>query len=266
MNTKTIDFEKELTTNALRIDQIDKLAVKAVIEWDTDKLFDLIEEYGELKKNIRERLLTQSSVKLSNQKAREIIRIIDSGTGLQIDAIIKLMEDKFEIEGLCNNINQLEDYKIEEIASDVYHSWFSHAEYVRGLFNINSLIFGATIPSALEKYIDEARTCFAFQCYIAVFAMCRTILETSLRDVAQRIDLLPKDETNIIHLKTKKIKWSDLANKIVPGQLRNQIDEIYSSTSFLIHGNKTVNKEEATITFKKTISVIQALYDYHKLS
>src|SRR5690606_1002874 len=68
-----------------------------------------------------------------------------------------------------------------------FYSWYSHFEYVEGLFRMGSLIAGVgDLPRELGGFIHEMRQCFVFQQYRAVYALCRTAVEVSVRDVYLR--------------------------------------------------------------------------------
>ena len=53
-----------------------------------------------------------------------------------------------------------------------------------------------------------------------------------------------------------------MKNKVVPKILKTEVEKIYDRTSGLIHGRKTVEENDAYDMLKRTLEIIQKLYDY----
>jgi hypothetical protein len=153
---------------------------------------------------------------------------------------------------------KLDDSEIEEL-QDLLYVWFSHYDYLEGLYEIGSLIMGYSIPQALMSYVSEARFCYAFQQYNAVYGLCRTILETAIRHRCERKGLIKADDDNIIDFES--YRPSELINKAARGELRERVKNIYSNTSTLLHGRKTVSSPDAKKMFKDTLKAVQDLYE-----
>ena len=121
---------------------------------------------------------------------------------------------------------------------------------------------GTAVPKILMKFVDEARSCFAFQQYNALCSLCRTILEVAVRDICKRKQFIKENNDNVIPFDNyNKDNISQLINKISWGELRKKIKDIYyNKTSFLIHGHKTIKRKEAKELFRETIMVVQYLY------
>ena len=71
---------------------------------------------------------------------------------------------------------------------------------------------------------------------------------------------------NIIRRNDKIIEFdsyrpSELINKSTRGSLRDRVKSIYSDTSVLLHGRKTVKKDDAKKMFKNSLRTVQELYD-----
>ena len=167
------------------------------------------------------------------------------------------MGDKFHIDG----IDGLDFDEQSNLGSNLFYSWISDYEYMEGLFKIGSLLIGTSIPNILERYVDQARKCYALQQYLSVYALCRTILEISVRDIGQRKGRLPRDKVKVKHTELRKLHY--MKNKVVPKFLKGDAGRIYDRTSGLIHGRKTIGKEDAYDMFKRTLELVQKLYDYY---
>jgi len=257
-------IEGELISKALQVAELNKSAVRSVIDNDLDKLFSFLKEIGALKRWIKTTLIDHPVATIHDKKAQEILRKISSGEEMPADRMIKHMEEwtgqNLSYDGVFDGMDEKE---IWDMGSEQFYSWFSHSEYIEGLFNISALILGVSVPSQLEKYVDQARTCYAFQQYLAVYSLSRTILETAIRDIGQRKGRLPRDKGNVSHLELRD--FNHMKNKIVPRFIKGEVDNIYAVTSGLIHGGKTVNKDEAKDVFKRSLDVIQKLYDHYRL-
>lgn len=161
-----------------------------------------------------------------------------------------------------DKVELFDDEEIEAIGWDIFRSWFSYYEYVKGMLKISSLLLGTSIGSKeLESYVNEARKCYSFQQYVSVYSLCRTILESSVRNIGQRKKKLPKDKGNVKRWEIRN--WNHMKNKVVPKALKGEAEKIYDRTSGLIHGRSTICKDDAYNMFKRTIDIVQNLYDYY---
>lgn len=110
---------------------------------------------------------------INDKFAKEILHKISQGEALPAERAFQgsVLEEYF--------VDELHENEIEQLGSDLFYSWFSHYEYIEGLYNIGSLILSiGKIPENLVHFIHEARNCYAFQQYSAVYSLCRTILDT----------------------------------------------------------------------------------------
>ena len=243
-----------LTQDAINLKKLDQLAVKLFLEWKIEELFQTLQEFMDLKKKIKKNLIDNPIVKIHNNIAQDILRKISQGELFQADNILKSIENKT---GELFDFDKLDHEEFEEL-SDLLYSWFSHYEYLEGLYEIGSLIIGFSIPDTLKSYVSEARTCFAFQQYNAVYGLCRTIIEIAIRHKCERKKII-KTNDNIVDFDS--YRPSELIYKATRGALRERVRDIYSDTSVLLHGRKTVKADDAKKMFKNTLKAVQALYD-----
>jgi len=244
-----------LRQDAIKLKKLNKLSVKLILEWDIEKLAEVLQNYIDLKKEIKKNLIDYPIANIHDIAAQEILRKIQQEEPFQADNILKTFEyqmgESFEYDKL--------DYEDIEELSDLFYSWFSHHEYLEGLYEIGSLIVGFSVPDTLETYISEARTCYAFQQYNAVYGLCRTILEISIRHRCERKGIIRHQKGSIVDF--DEYRPGELINKSTRGALRDQVKEIYTNTSALLHGRKTVSSDDAKKMFKDTLKVVQDLYE-----
>lgn len=232
-------IEAQLTENAIKLDRLNRDVVKAVVEWNPDNIGKSLKEYIDTKVKIKTALIDFPVAKIHDHLAKNVLSKIGQGESFQADNIIKILESQSEEKV---SLERLDDTEIEQLGSDLFYSWYSHYEYIQALYDIGSLIVSITIPEALKTYVSEARSCFAFQQYNAVYGLCRTILESAIRHTCERKGDL-KRGGNVVDIES--YKPAELINKAARGDLRDRVKDIYSKTSTLLHGRKTIKSEDA---------------------
>lgn len=247
----------DLLKKALRVKELDKLMIKAVAEWDIEQLPKYVGEYRELKKEIKTILMEHPVVHIPDIRdkyAKEILQTISSGDLLPT-------EKAFQGSTLAECFSDtLERNEVEQLGSDLFYSWFSHYEYIEGLYNIGSLILAVgKIPEHLTRFVSEARNCYAFRQYSGVYSLCRTILEICVRDICVKHGIVQNKPSEY-----NKLGLHDMIVKICKLEkykhLKDRLDNIRLETNFLIHGNKTIWGQEARDMLRETLKVVQELY------
>jgi hypothetical protein len=249
-----VSIEGQLTQDALALNKLNKIVVKFVVEWNPEELSKSLQEYVKIKKRIKITLIDNPVVKVSDPTAQDILKKINQDD-FQADRLIRIFESQSD-EPV--SLADLDETEIEKLGSDLFYSWYSHYEYIEALYDIGSLIVGISIPKSLNSYVSEARSCFAFQQYNAVYGLCRTILESAVRHTCERKGLLRKTGANVIDFES--YKPSELIYKAAQGKLRERLKDIYSNTSTMLHGHKTINSKDAKAMFRNTLEAVQDLY------
>jgi len=248
-----------LQKDALEMRRLNRLMVKAVAESDLPSLQKTLSEYVETKKRIKTQLLEIPTPKIHDREALSILQRLSEGENLPADNIVTALE---EMAGVQGSLTALGEEDIESLGSDLFYSWFSHYEYIEGLYEMGSLVVSISVPDHLSKFVNEAKNSYAFQQYNAVYSLCRTILESSVRDICVRRRLITQRQGNIIPI--EEYRWRDLKDAVSKGALRRQIGDLYGELSSLIHGRKVASAEAAKIAFESTLKTVHALYAYHK--
>ena len=247
-----------LQQDALELSRLNRLVVKNVAESNLSELGKALDDYVEIKKRVKTKLLDTDTPKIHDKEALKILQKLSEGEKLQADKILAIIEKE---EGLQDNFTDLGDYEIESLGDELFYSWFSHYEYICALYRLGSLVVSISVPDHLRRFVSQAKNCYAFQQYGAVYSMCRTILESAVRDICLRRRLISKRHGNAINI--EEYRWCDLRDAVATGKLRTQIRDLYSELSSLIHGRKIISKEEAKQAFESTLKAVHALYAYH---
>jgi len=253
--------KNDIVNKALRLKELDKLIIKAIANMEVKQLSKHIVEFRDLRKQVQSYVLEHPVISFQYTGEPDFlttIQKITSGEPLQVD---RVLSDSSFLRG------ELDEVDIDELGSDLFYSWFSHVEYIEGLLEIGALVISCgDIPANLSQFVYEARDCYAFQQYNAVFSLCRTILEVCIKDLSVTYKIIPSDSANVRQIKSRSLELNELINqlcdknKIFRG-VRNQLHKIRRETNFIIHGNRIVKKQEAKDMLKDTLSVIHKLYE-----
>ena len=249
-----------LQDDALRLGALDQQVVRALVERDDHALRTAWVAYVDLRERLRTVLLDKSAAQVSDSSAAEILRRVGSGEGLSSDEIIDRLVASSDQD---QSTPEFDDSTLEELGSELFYSWYSHHEYVRALGELRPLILRGTAPQSVKHLTWQVKQCYAFQQYDAAYALCRTLLEASIRDICVRRRLFPDLGENVILF--EKYRWSQLRDKVSSGPLRTKLKDLYARLSAVLHARSTVGAEEARKTFGETLEVIEWMYEAHEL-
>jgi hypothetical protein len=141
----TMPLQDDLLELAAR----DRRVIRAFMETDWDELKSALHDYQGLRKGIRTRLLDQSAVSISDPDAVALLQKITTGEGLPTD---KFLQDLYSISGPDAAPEEFDDADFEALGSDLFYSWFSHYEYLRGLAPCTGYL------SSISVYDNEQST------------------------------------------------------------------------------------------------------------
>ena len=160
-------------------------------------------------------------------------------------------------------MTEFDDTTLEKLGSELFYSWYSHQEYVRALGELRPLVLRSAAPESIERLTWQVKQCYAFQQYDAAYALCRTLLEASIRDICVRCRLFPDLGEDVILF--GKYRWSQLRDEVSSGLLRDKLNDLYARLSAVLHARRTVDADEARETFEETLKVIEWMYEEHEL-
>lgn len=249
-----------LQDDLLSLGIIDRRVVKAVVERDGENLIPTLSEYESLRKSIRTRLLNQPVASVDDAQAIDLLRKITTGNGLPTD---KLIEHLVSITGSDQLPEEFSEEELDSLGSKLFYSWFSHIEYVTGLAELRPLIVRASVGENVARIVRQIKNCYAFQQYEAAYSLCRTVIEAAIRDICVRCQLFPDLGENVILF--EKFNWRQLRERVSSGSLEQQLKLFYDELSTVLHGRKTVSKDEARHAFENTLQIVEKLYLAHGL-
>jgi hypothetical protein len=244
--------QEQLAEYAKKIKEYNRQAIKAIVEWEPESLAGILSDYIHLKKSIRIKRIDSHILNIVDREVKDIYEKVFSDK-LQIDQFIKYIDTEAAIEML--NDDEIESQR------DLLYSKFSHYEYIKNLYEINALILTRMVPSNLEIYVSEARYCYAYEQYNAVYSLCRTILEFSLKCL-----YCIKYKNDLECIAKEKFPIGKLRDNLCENDenLNEEIKRIYANPSELIHGKIVVSRFEAKKMFHDTLEVIQKLYSKYE--
>ena len=246
-----------LQADALRLLELHRQVSKALIECDAEELRRALLAWIELRESVKMQLLEASVISVGDAKASEILRKIADGDDLQPDEIIRQLlrrDDELTAE-------EFDDLDIERLGSELFYSWYSHHEYVKALAELRPLILRSDASQSVHRLIREAKDCYAFQQYDAVFALCRMSIEASIRNICVRRGLLPEPDEKVNLL--EKYYWKELRDKVSIGSLNEKLENIYGRLCEVVHARRSATAGEARAMFRRTLSIIEELYGSH---
>lgn len=200
-------------------DELLRQAVKYLIEWI------------EVKKQIRLLTFDRSILSIPDSVNKEIIMILQKiilGEKLPIENIFSgtELEKIFETDLKADEIQHLE--------SDLFYSWFSGYDYVKELYSVGSLIVSVgDIPSNLSIFVDELRSCYVFKRYLAVYSLCRTVLEIAINDLFNKNGLGNKASMNYQQVKKYIVESEKNVPKDKKFQLPRKAPTLHQSIKML---------------------------------
>ena len=242
----------------------------AIEENDIRKAHKRLKEYQRVRQEIRLSLIQRSVnalPEIDDKKIREHLQRISLGEDLPNEFVRGLFQDQLDVD------------RIEDLSSKMLYSWFDPYEYIEGLYDIGSLVLGdGNIPTYLEELVDELRHCFVFQQYNATHALCRTVLEISIRDVYEKQGLTDPNSDNYLLLErrlghSKTSRFLDNPDPpmaqmigmlcVLPAfrSLKKPLRNIVNRCNAQIHGFRKVSRAEAEETLRDTILAVHALYE-----
>jgi hypothetical protein len=250
----------DVVANAARLHELDRLIVKAVVEWDTEALAAILTEFRELKTATRLALI-DTPVNLlpdiADEQVRSLLQRISAGQPLPVEQALT----GTQVGALLNS--SLSEQEIEELGSTLLYSWMSHYEFVEALYEIGSIILATgNVPETLIGFVDEARHCYAFQQYSAVCSLTRSILEVGMRDLAVKTGALRPNPGNVIPFGNLHNLIEQFCNHCANGaHLRERLHAIRRGGNAAIHEGTSTDKATARQSLQETLSVLHEAYE-----
>ncbi len=249
-----------LQDDLLELAALDRRVVRAVIESNWEDLKAGLSAYQVLRRDIRNHLLDQTAISISNADAVALLQKITTGEGLPTD---KIIEHLHSVSGSKQAPEEFTEDELEALGSELFYSWFSHYEYISGLAELRPLVVSGSVGESISRLVRQVKDCYAFQQYDAAYSLCRTLIEASIRNICVRRELFPDLGENVILF--ERFSWSQLRDKVATGALRERLTSLYSDLSTVLHGRRSVSKDDARRAFEETLRVVEQMYAAHGL-
>lgn len=244
-------------------------------------------EYTELKKEILLSLfevpIHKTDTKYFGDLRKSLQRLTLNGDPFLPDKNKIGAEFREIIEALYFDLDiKLTNQEYDKFGHEHFYSWFSGGEYAKALIKSQLLFLKAErVPKELIDFAKEIRSCFAFQRYIASYALCRTLFEIAVRGIFES-NKLHRYETEFakptIKYFNEKVKSKERStiDEFDPSlfdrieilimltkfkNLKNDLHEVRTLGNSIIHENRTANKDTATEMIQKTFNLIHNLYE-----
>lgn len=238
--------------------RLDREVVKAVVEGNFEALRVLLSQFREKKIGVQAGLSQLPVVEGLTGDERELLARVQRP--FPTDNVIEQWGKEIGEEG---SFYDLSEEEVSDLGSNLLYSWISHYEYVRNIFKVNTLILRTTIPPSLRQYIFEARNCFALEQHNAVISMCRTILEAAAKDLCEKEGFFEPHGNKVIEINPEV--FNQLIRAISSGKLKRRAIKIYYRDACpVVHGDRSVNADEALQVLRETTDVVQELYSSHE--
>jgi hypothetical protein len=247
-----------LIRDAHTLIELDRKIVEAIIQSNVENLSKLISEFRDTKIKVQKGLAQVGVVENVGDKEKEVLLRIQGK--LPADAFIEQLESKA---GEELSFYELSEEEVNELGLDLFYFWIGPNEYVRDIFKVNTLIFRTRIPESLRQYVMEARDCFALQQHNAVVSMCRTILEGAVKDLCEKKGFFEPQGENVIEINPKI--FNQLLKEVSRGKLKRRAIKIYYRDACpVVHGDRSMNADDALRVLRETMDVVQELYSLHE--
>lgn len=250
-------YEDKISVLIEKTRQINKLNRSIIEIYQEDKfysddhyeaLLDKLNQFSNLKKEIRSIIVEFPHIKIDDLLISGILKKVNKNHVFFADTLLLKDKDKNVVPP---------DEELDELR-DIFYSWFSHYEYIEGLYETSSLITSYHVPNKLIKYIETARKCYAFQQYIAVYVLCRTIIEISISHKSKQLGQKTDEKHSFSTLLNFACRDDELMQKTA--------FDIYKYTSEIVHGKigNNITKKSTHKLFEETIKFVDNLFSYKK--
>lgn len=270
--------------SARRLTSLDRAICSQVKECGKDRFYELykkgsllnsddsealrayaqVSTFVEEKRNLIFFLLDHASVFDADAPTLRVLSMIAGDKPFESDHIIKAIIEPQPGDLVIYNLqwSYIDQDDLQNRSWDDFLGNYGLDGVIQGRLDARCLLTPVDTPKELEDIIDEMRLCFAFGQITAVFALCRTLLESAITDICLRLGHISKAEmTSDFFFKNYP------PSRRIKAITRSRSDEqdeafrLYKITSMIIHG-ADMPKGSRDIA-SRTISLVEYLYRRH---
>jgi hypothetical protein len=203
-----------------------------LIDEDFERWIGLLAQVHSVVESLQEALIKRSSVTVQNPEAATVLREI-----------------------------HLSDFEnIERLGEELLYSWFSPREYGLELSLVDALILPISVPAPMRVFVEEARQCYAFGQYNAVYSLSRTILESAVNDLCIRAKHMPKRILDEDLFYKEGYSFRKRLSFLSSGSRLERIAGQYKVLCGVIHGGATADGFESLKALVETLGLVRDLY------
>jgi hypothetical protein len=221
----------------------------------------------ELKAIFKDTLDTNGS--LSTKQAAALAECVDLSNDIVKD-LIRTPHVVTDDPSVRNLINQLVGDRAQEVESmgemvdedeiDAYRDDFWPADYTARMLKLPVTFTKHAIPAALAELIEEARRCYAAHHYTASVALCRTILEKAVTDLAIKGgDILPPTEADYFLDYPPRARFDMVLG--IRTEARRKSARFYCYASRVIHGAEEPDEGIAKRALEFSLRLVTQILD-----
>lgn len=256
------DIEKLVDELMAMQSEADILSVNFDLEKDLNKfkksLSSLFHRYADTKKKLRILLIDIGALPVMNVIQYDALQKIVNN--VPIGSLDELYIDIYGKEQPDLNLDPNEKW---ELAEEILLPQWSHLDYIDNMIQFKHMILKVgELPPNLNDYVRELKECFAFDRYLAVVVLCRTILEIALVDIDHQL-WMQKHNIKKVH-REETAEKKNLAKRIqdlTSGELNKQMHWIRERTNVCIHGKTDSKNLGALKIMEETFKAVVKLYE-----
>lgn len=204
--------------------------------------------------NIRDKLKSIINNKLLPFE-ENILKVISMGS---------MSRDQFD-EYLGNRLPEADQFDSE--LEQYFYQWFGAPDFILNMHEIGAIILDfKKVPTFLSSYICEIRKSYSFGNYLAVIALCRSLIEICVHRAYQlkwERENRTKSREAVFRSEIKSF-WNHTKEVCQNNRgLKNKIDEVYENLNNIVHGNLfgsgAPDKGCTLGVFKATLGIVEKL-------
>lgn len=226
-------------------------------EPDSDLYSNLLFQYKSLRAELQLELTKNYKVPVIADPVlrKELQSFLNSGDEFLAQMKKKLNNNNFVKEMERQLSPKFEQTRLDEVANELFLSWFNHYDYVNRLINTATIVVKTNeLPENLHLLINELRHCLIFENYLAAGIMLRTIAEVAVDDV------LKKNYLDVT-FKTFGEKLDFLKDESGFGLPASILNTYRKELNDYVHGNKLANSKFIKQYTEIILDQVQELYE-----
>lgn len=220
-------------------------------------------EFENAKIRVRKLISGISFMKINDELARSLLNKVNKNEPFEADLMLAILNEK-DIEKYLEDqtdIEYLSETELNDMEFELFYNNFSPLGYVQSMYGTEKLILGVEVPNYLIQYVNDVREYIAFNQYNAACALCRTLLESSLRDIGRRKEWIRYSK----EYDPKKLREIIILDKLNNEILFKKTCKLYKNISEGIHGFQQFNYKECIDIYKNTFEIISKIYQLASL-